>query len=109
MTEIAGAMRHTNRRPSRSTWSRSLSADVAVYAAGLVIGFLLAALASVPGGGGVVGWQLAGAGVSAAVCLVAARRARTRRPRARATRTTVTRPIDDPTSAAPPMELRRAA
>lgn len=55
---------------------RSRAAGIALYSAGLVIGFLLSALASAPGGGAVVAWQLALAGLSAAVCAVALMRAR---------------------------------
>ncbi|HET6692346.1 MAG TPA: hypothetical protein VFG74_15945 [Miltoncostaeaceae bacterium] len=62
------------------------AATVALYAAGLVLGFLLAALASAPGGAGMVAGELRLAGVAALVGAVALLRARAvarRRPRIR--------------------------
>ena len=59
------------------------AATVAVYALGLVIGFLLAAAASAPGGAGVVAGELRLAGVAAivgAAALVRARSVARRRP-----------------------------
>ena len=82
---------------------RPRSATVALYAAGMVIGFLLSALASAPGGGAMVAWQLGLAAVAGAVCLVAARRARMQRRSARTARRRVA-----PAAEAPPA-LRRAA
>jgi hypothetical protein len=52
------------------------AATVALYALGLVAGFLLAALASAPGGAGVVAGELRLAGVAAIVAGVALLRAR---------------------------------
>ena len=40
------------------------AADLSHYALGLAIGFVLAAVASGPGGATIVAWQLAGAGVA---------------------------------------------
>jgi hypothetical protein len=51
-------------------------ASVALYATGMVLGFLLAAAASAPGGGVVVGVQLALAALAAVVAVGAALRAR---------------------------------
>lgn len=64
-------------RPRYDAW------DVARFAAGLTIGFLLAAVASAPGGGAIVAGQLVGAVASAAVGALAAlrwRRTRARHP-----------------------------
>jgi hypothetical protein len=52
------------------------AATVALYAVGLVLGFLLAALASAPGGAGVVTGELRLAGVATVVGAVALVRAR---------------------------------
>jgi hypothetical protein len=52
------------------------AATVALYALGLVAGFLLAALASAPGGAEVVTGELRLAGVAAVVAAVALVRAR---------------------------------
>ncbi|MFN8122559.1 MAG: hypothetical protein U0237_09035 [Thermoleophilia bacterium] len=82
---------------------RPRSATVALYAAGMVIGFLLAALASAPGGGAMVAWQLGLAAVAGVVCLVAARRARAQRRSARVARRR------EPAVAEAPVALRRAA
>ncbi|MGE0028381.1 MAG: hypothetical protein AB7O78_00870 [Thermoleophilia bacterium] len=71
-------------RPRRRRLPRA--ATVALYAFGLVVGFLLAALASAPGGAGVVTGELRLAGVAALVGAVALLRARAvarRRPRIR--------------------------
>lgn len=102
-----------SRRPARSLAAvpeaaetaphRPRSATVALYAAGMVIGFLLAAVASAPGGGAMVAWQLVLAAVAGVVCLAAARRARVQRRTARGARRTVA-PI-----AQAPETLRRAA
>ena len=62
------------------------AATVALYAFGLVLGFLLAALASAPGGAEVVSGELRLAGAAALVGAVALLRARAvarRRPRIR--------------------------
>lgn len=56
---------------------RPRAASVAIYAVGLTAGFLLAAVASVPGGLAVAGGQLALAGVCAAVAGLALARSRT--------------------------------
>jgi hypothetical protein len=50
--------------------------DVSRYALGLVIGFLLAAVASGPGGAGIVAGQLTLAGAAAVVMVLAAMRHR---------------------------------
>jgi hypothetical protein len=50
--------------------------DVARYALGLTIGFLLAAVASAPGGAGIVAGQFAPAGAAAVVMVLAAMRHR---------------------------------
>ena len=57
--------------------------DVARFAVGLTAGFLLAAIASAPGGGAIVAGQLALAAVAATVAAGAGRRSRvaTRRER----------------------------
>ncbi|MEZ5081746.1 MAG: hypothetical protein R2878_14055 [Thermoleophilia bacterium] len=70
------------RQPGR----RTAAATFALYGVGLTIGFLLAALASMPGGGDVVSIQLSGAAVAALMTMVAAARARTQVVRARAAR-----------------------
>jgi hypothetical protein len=62
------------------------AATVALYALGLVVGFLLAAAASAPGGADVVTGELRLAGAAALVAAVALLRARAvarRRPRIR--------------------------
>jgi len=56
---------------------------VAFYGLGMIAGFLLAGLASAPGGAGVVGWQLTLAAVACAVTGLAAMRARAVARRAR--------------------------
>ena len=71
-------------RPRRRRAPRA--ATVALYALGLVAGFLLAALASAPGGADVVTGELRLAGAAAlvaAVALVRARAVARRRPRFR--------------------------
>jgi len=83
---------------------RPRSATVALYAAGMVIGFLLAAVASAGGGGAMVAWQLGLAALAGVVSLVAARRARGQRRIARAARRRVA-----PVTAPQPAALRRAA
>lgn len=70
------------RRPHR----RTAAATFALYGVGLTIGFLLAALASMPGGGDVVSIQLSGAAVAALMTMVAGARARTQVVRARSAR-----------------------
>ncbi len=82
---------------------RPRSASIALYAGGMVLGFLLAALASAPGGGAMVAWQLGLAATALVVCLVAARRARAQRRRDR-----LARPRVEATPEAAPA-LRRAA
>jgi hypothetical protein len=52
------------------------AASVALHATGMVLGFLLAALASGPGGAGVVGLQLGLAAAAALVAVAAGLRAR---------------------------------
>jgi hypothetical protein len=61
---------------ARAAAGRLSAWDVSRYALGLMIGFLLAAVASGPGGAGVVAGQLALAGVSALVMMLAAMRHR---------------------------------
>jgi len=56
---------------------------VAFYGLGMIAGFLLAGLASAPGGAGVVGWQLSLAAAAFAVTGLAAMRARAVARRAR--------------------------
>ncbi|MCC6832214.1 MAG: hypothetical protein IT200_12780 [Thermoleophilia bacterium] len=89
--------------PAETAPHRPRSATVALYAAGMVIGFLLAAVASAPGGGAMVGWQLGLAAAAGAVCFTAARRARGQRRRAPRTRGQAA-PV-----AQAPVTLRRAA
>lgn len=62
------APRRRRRAPSART--------VAFYGLGMIAGFLLAGLASAPGGSAVVGWQLALAGAAFVVTGLAALRAR---------------------------------
>ena len=64
----APAPTRRRRRPS--------AADLALYSLGLTAGFLLAALASAPGGGLIVAGQMALAVVGALVCALALLRAR---------------------------------
>jgi predicted membrane-bound spermidine synthase len=91
----ASALRHTQSshpRPDPAPCLRPVPAQrrrrlpsartVALYALGLVAGFLLAALASAPAGGEVVAFQVQMAGIAGAVGALAALRARAiaRRP-----------------------------
>lgn len=67
---------HPRRRPS--------ARSVRVYALGALVGFLLAALVSAPGGGEIVATQLAGAAIAAvAAALARSAELRGRRPRPR--------------------------
>jgi hypothetical protein len=87
-------------------WRRPLSATIALFAAGLAPGFLLASAVSVQGGPGMVQAEQALAAASAAVCIVAAMRSRQiARRRARRMRQRVARQTL-PSHVAP---LRRAA
>jgi hypothetical protein len=76
--DIAPARRrHLHAVPPPQPRRRAPSAQaVAVYALGLVVGFVLAGLASVPGGLEVVGVQAALAALAAGVCGLAGLRAR---------------------------------
>ena len=77
-------LRAVTPRPRRPRAPRA--ATVALYAFGLVLGFLLAALASAPGGAQVVTGELRLAGAAAllgAVALLRARAVARRRPRIR--------------------------
>ena len=62
--------------PARRRRRLPSARTVALYALGLVAGFLLAALASAPAGAGVVAFQVELAGIAAAVGMLAALRAR---------------------------------
>ena len=62
--------------PARRRRRLPSARTVALYALGLVAGFLLAAMASAPAGAGVVAFQVELAGIAAAVGLLAALRAR---------------------------------
>jgi len=92
--------------PSPSSFRRPLSATIALFAAGLAPGFVLASAASAQGGAAMVDTELAFAAGSAVICVLAAARARqiarrrAQRLRQRATR----RAVSVRTSA-----LRRAA
>ena len=77
-------LRAVTPRPRRRRAPRA--ATVALYAFGLVLGFLLAALASAPGGAQVVTGEIRLAGAAAllgAVALLRARAVARRRPRIR--------------------------
>ena len=76
---------HTGRRrdiplvPAAATptrWRRPLSATIALFAAGLTPGFLLASAVSVQGGPGMVQAELTLAAASATLCVTAAMRSR---------------------------------
>jgi hypothetical protein len=71
-----GRRRETAAAPPPPPFRRPLSATIALFAAGLAPGFLLAGVASAQGGSTMVQTELALAAGSAAVCVLAATRSR---------------------------------